>query len=220
MDAADASEPHVLVIDEINRGNIAKVFGELYFLLEYRSEPIDLLYGSQPFEMPDDLYIIGTMNTADRSIALLDTALRRRFHFVGLFPDADPIKGLLKRWLKRNAPQMVGVANLVEAANAKLPDRHLRIGPSHFMVPSLNWPKVERIWRRSILPYIEEQFFDEPDRVSEFELDKLSSSSETSAEPAGLVTSETGDGGGRSPVGPDGAENEDAAPEGMGVDPS
>ena len=67
---------HFLVIDEINRGNLAKVFGELYFLLEYRDEAMSLQYSDKPFSLPDNLYIIGTMNTADRSIALVDLALR------------------------------------------------------------------------------------------------------------------------------------------------
>ena len=91
---------HVLLIDEINRGNIAKVFGELYYLLEYRDEAIDLQYGGgQGFSLPKNLWLIGTMNTADRSIALIDAALRRRFYFVPFFPDQPPIRGLLRRWL-------------------------------------------------------------------------------------------------------------------------
>jgi 5-methylcytosine-specific restriction protein B len=82
-----ASEPlktFVLIIDEINRGNLAKIFGELYFLLEYRDEEIMLQYGGQPFGLPKNLLIIGTMNTADRSISHIDAALRRRFHFFPL----------------------------------------------------------------------------------------------------------------------------------------
>ena len=84
---------YFLVIDEINRGNLAKVFGELYFLLEYRDEPMQLQYSDEPFSLPDNLYIIGTMNTADRSIALVDLALRRRFHFVEFHPGKWPVAG-------------------------------------------------------------------------------------------------------------------------------
>src|SRR5680860_1083702 len=83
-------QPHILIIDEINRANLAKVFGELYFLLEYRDEAIDLLYSSsdaQGFTLPKNVYIIGTMNTADRSIALVDSAMRRRFAFESLHPN-------------------------------------------------------------------------------------------------------------------------------------
>ena len=170
--AEESAEPCVLLIDEINRGNIAKVFGELYYLLEYRGDDdqIDLQYGSEPFELPENFLILATMNTADRSIAILDAALRRRFHFVEFFPDRWPVEGLLRRWLQRHAPTMVYVADLVDDANRMLPDRHLQIGPSYFMRPGLNRQWLERIWAHSILPYIEEQFFDEPDRVEEFTL--------------------------------------------------
>ena len=75
---AEPDKRHFLVIDEINRGNLSKVFGELYFLLEYRNEEMSLQYSAKPFSLPDNLYFIGTMNTADRSIALVDLALRRR----------------------------------------------------------------------------------------------------------------------------------------------
>ena len=170
--AEESAEPCVLLIDEINRGNIAKVFGELYYLLEYRGDDdqIDLQYGSEPFELPENFFIVATMNTADRSIAILDAALRRRFHFVEFFPDRWPVEGLLHRWLQRHAPSMTYVAALVDAANRMLPDRHLQIGPSYFMRPGLNREWLERIWAHSVLPYVEEQFFDEPDRAAEFTL--------------------------------------------------
>ena len=90
-----SKEKHFLIIDEINRGNLAKILGELYFLLEYRDDGIRLQYTNKPFSLPPNLYIIGTMNTADRSIALVDLALRRRFHFVEFHPDKPPIEGLL-----------------------------------------------------------------------------------------------------------------------------
>ena len=94
----DPESKHFLVIDEINRGNLAKVFGELYFLLEYRNSEIDLQYSNQGerFSLPENLYIIGTMNTADRSIAMVDLALRRRFYFVEFHPDDDPVKSVLR----------------------------------------------------------------------------------------------------------------------------
>src|SRR5690606_8943996 len=76
---------HVLVIDEINRANLPKVFGELLFLLEYRDQEVKTMYGGEPFSLPPNLIVIGTMNTADRSIALVDAAMRRRFHFVPFF---------------------------------------------------------------------------------------------------------------------------------------
>ena len=168
-------EMHFLIIDEINRGNLAKVFGELYFLLEYRDKEIRLQYSDEPFSLPENLYIIGTMNTADRSIALVDLALRRRFHFVEFHPDKPPIKGLLERWLERNAPDMTWVADAVDRANEKLDDRHAAIGPSYFMKEGLDDDKVEMIWKHNVIPYIEERLFGESERLVDFDLRKLRS---------------------------------------------
>ena len=166
---------HFLIIDEINRANLGKVLGELYFLLEYRDKAINLQYTEELFALPGNLYIIGTMNTADRSIALVDLALRRRFYFVEFHPDKDPIKGLLHRYLKDNAPGMEWVAGVVDKANDELrDDPHAAIGPSHFMKPDLNEAVVKRIWQYGILSYIEERLFGQgDDRLAEFDLDKL-----------------------------------------------
>jgi 5-methylcytosine-specific restriction protein B len=128
--AAKPEATHVLIIDEINRGNIAKIFGELYFLLEYRNEEIQLQYSDARFELPSNLKIIGTMNTADRSIALVDLALRRRFHFYPFFPDEPPIEGLLRRWLSAYNKDLLWVADLIDLVNMKLPDRDTAVGPS------------------------------------------------------------------------------------------
>ena len=164
----------VLVIDELNRGNVAKVFGELYFLLEYRNEAVQLQYGAdrEGFSLPSNLWFICTMNTADRSIALMDAALRRRFYFAPFFPDELPIKGLLRRWLVREG-QDTWAADLVDSANDRL-DRDMGIGPSYFMGGgTLDRRRVRRIWRRSVLPYIEEQFFGDSAKLAEFNLDRL-----------------------------------------------
>ena len=168
---------HFLIIDEINRGNLAKVFGELYYLLEYRDEKITLQYQAEEdkkFSLPGNLYIIGTMNTADRSIALVDLALRRRFYFVEFHPDSEPVKGVLRRWLESNHPGMDWVADVVEEANRLLEsDRHAAIGPSYFMRDRLDYSIVNRIWKHSVLPYIEERLFGESDRLGDFALAKL-----------------------------------------------
>ena len=164
---------HFLVIDEINRGNLAKVFGELYFLLEYRDSELRLLYSDTPFALPDNLFIIGTMNTADRSIALVDLALRRRFHFVEFHPDRPPVDELLGRWLERNAPDMRWVADLVDHANEILDDRQAAIGPSYFMNPGLDGDKLRLIWEHAVLPYVEEHLHGAHDRLDEFDLDRL-----------------------------------------------
>ena len=176
---------YFLVIDEINRGNLAKVFGELYFLLEYRKTPMNLMYqgGEEPtFTMPDNLYIVGTMNTADRSIALVDLALRRRFAFVDFSTNEEPVKGLLRRWLRANdLGDMDWVADVVERANANLDDHHAAIGPSYFMRPDLDDAAVERIWKHNVLPYVEEHLFGERKRLGEFALDKLRAASSSHA---------------------------------------
>ena len=165
---------HFLVIDEINRGNLARVFGELYFLLEYRDSEMDLQYSDEPFSLPDNLYIIGTMNTADRSIARVDLALRRRFYFVEFHPDDEPVKNVLRNWLSAKAPGIDWVADVVDAANEKLrDDRHAAIGPSYFMKSGLDETAVKRIWKHSVLPYIEERLFGNEDRIAEFNLDVL-----------------------------------------------
>ena len=168
--------PHFLIIDEINRGNLAKVFGELYFLLEYRDEAMTLQYAKdrdERFSLPENLYIVGTMNTADRSIALVDLALRRRFHFVEFHPDKPPVAGLLQRWLERNAEDMEWVVDLVKQANAKLDDRQAAIGPTYFMKKGLSEEKVRLIWEHNVLPYVEEHLYGETDRLAEFRLGKL-----------------------------------------------
>ena len=166
-----------LVIDEINRGNLAKVFGELYFLLEYRGEDNEmrLQYANEAdakFSMPENLYIIGTMNTADRSIALLDAALRRRFYFVPFHPDEDPIKGLLGRYLDdKKVLGMGSVVKFVEDANEKLGEqrRDAAIGPSYFMKPNLDNAMADRIWEYNVLPYLEEQLYGESTTLKEIE---------------------------------------------------
>ncbi len=164
---------HVLIIDEINRGNVAKVLGELYFLLEYRDEKITLQYSSDDFSLPENLWIIGTMNTADRSIALIDAALRRRFYFVPFFPDRPPIEGLLRRYLSLHQPEMLWVADVVDRANTELGDQHGAIGPSYFMRNDLDERWVERIWEHAVMPYLAEQFFGEEERLDAFQLDGL-----------------------------------------------
>ena len=181
---ADPAAKHFLIIDEINRGNLAKVFGELYFLLEYRNERINLQYSDAEFSLPENLYIIGTMNTADRSIALVDLALRRRFYFVEFHPDKWPIQGLLRRYLNNESPGIAWVADVVDRANELLSDEpNAAIGPSYFMKPGLDETSVRRIWQYGVLPYIEERLFGQgEDRLAEFDLDRLRSNTLSTVE--------------------------------------
>ena len=174
---------YVLVIDELNRGNVAKVFGELYFLLEYRDEEIRLQYGGDPFRLPRNLLFICTMNTADRSIALMDAALRRRFYFAPFFPNEPPIEGLLRRWLDEHAPGMTEhVAGLIDRANELL-DRDAAIGPSYFMRKDLDEDRVRRIWNRAVIPYVEEQCFGDEDKLKQLQYDSLMQQAEASTAP-------------------------------------
>ncbi len=156
------SEPFVLIIDEMNRADIAKVFGELHFLLEYRDSTISLQYNpTEPFRLPRKLFVIGTMNTADRSIAAVDAAIRRRFPFVELHPDAPPIDGLLARYLAANHKPDTP-ARLLGALNASFDgaDRDFQIGPSYLMRAGADTREgLERIWRYDIIPLLQEHFY-------------------------------------------------------------
>ena len=156
---ANPREPFVLIIDEINRGNLAKVFGELYFLLEYRKENVELLYADDEFNLPENVFIVGTMNTADRSIALVDAAMRRRFAFLPLHPSEEPTNGILRSWLaEQGLPARV--ADLLDELNRRIEDSDFKIGPSYFMRPAVHAPDgLERTWRTSILPLLEEHHF-------------------------------------------------------------
>lgn len=160
---ADPSTPHVLIIDEINRANLAKVFGELYYLLEYRGETIRLQYSpDDTFSLPPNLFLIGTMNTADRSIALVDAALRRRFAFVEMHPGTEPVRGLLPRWLAANKKPQDERAALLAALNAQIgdEDRDFQIGPAYLMKPDAERDGgLERVWEYSILPLLEEHYY-------------------------------------------------------------
>jgi 5-methylcytosine-specific restriction protein B len=166
------SKAFVLMIDEINRANIAKVFGELYFLLEYRDAEIELLYsdGKERFSLPDNLFVIGTMNTADRSIALLDAAMRRRFVFLAMDRSEAALTGILKRWCQANG-QPTAVADLLERINAQMVRRGLNptlaFGPSYFIRDNIADPAVlDRVWRRELQPMLREHHYDTQDQIA------------------------------------------------------
>lgn len=159
--------PHVLIIDEINRANIAKVFGELYYLLEYRNKSIQLQYSpEEEFVLPPNLSIIGTMNTADKSIAVMDAAIRRRFAFVELHPDTEPVRDLLRDWLTSQGKAGDERVLLLRALNDALGEQEhdFKIGPSYLMTAEAGRPGgLERIWKHSILPLLHEHFYGRPE---------------------------------------------------------
>ncbi|MET9154743.1 AAA family ATPase [Streptomyces griseoflavus] len=168
------AEVFVLVVDEINRGHLAKIFGELYFLLEYRNERVHLLYGSDDgrgFRLPPNLYILGTMNTVDRSVAYMDAAMRRRFSFMELHPDTPPVAGLLDSWLRRRAEEQGEDPDTYDDSHARLldeinrlladgspGDRSFRVGPSYFMqdLAHTGDGALERLWKTQIIPLLTE----------------------------------------------------------------
>jgi MoxR-like ATPase len=186
--AANAGTRFVLLIDEINRGNLPRIFGELLYLLEYRDQRISLMYAPLEgmrnaddafddqgrFALPENLWLVGTMNTADRSIGLIDAALRRRFHFVPFFPNAGPLRGLLRRWLEdTQPPEMQQVADWVDRLNERLRERfgrHLQVGHSYFMRETLTVEDVERTWATDIMPFLEDQLFDQEAELRHYTL--------------------------------------------------
>ncbi len=166
---ASPTERFVLLIDEINRAALPRVFGELLYLLEYREERVRLSGSGDLFELPSNLYLIGTMNSADRSIAQIDVALRRRFHFVRMDPDTEVLRRNLLKW--DVAPDICEwVVQGLERVNARIarsPGREFRIGHSFFMDKDLDAERVERIWRHDIDPMLEDCFYDAPQVVME-----------------------------------------------------
>jgi len=171
--AQDRKGTCVLIIDEINRANLASVFGELMYLLEYRNRDINLAIGSEKFKIPENVRIIGTMNTADRSIALVDHALRRRFAFIKLQPDYE----VLRRYhLKENTGFPVDrLIPVLEKINSKINDPNYEIGISFFLKKDL-MDQIESIWKVEIEPYLEEYFFDKLQNAENFRWDKVRSS--------------------------------------------
>jgi 5-methylcytosine-specific restriction protein B len=166
----------ILVIDEINRANLPKVFGELLYLLENRNKPVQTLYRpAEPFRLPTNLKIIGTMNTADRSIALIDAAMRRRFHFVPFFPHEGMMKDLLRRWLAdgNGSPAIADFLDAVNADLLPLVGEHLLIGPSHFMRPRLSQEALRRIWDYNVFPLIEEQLWGDQDTIGRWRWEQV-----------------------------------------------
>lgn len=171
------SRPYVLVIDEMNRANLAKVFGELYYLLEYRDQSISLQYSNDSdFRLPKNLFIIGTMNTLDRSISMVDAAIRRRFPFVELHPSVDPVSGVLSAYLTAQGTDDRR-ARLLDALNAGIDERDLQIGPSYLMKHSAREQSgLERIWKYDILPLLDDHFYGArtPEQIrAQFGLDAL-----------------------------------------------
>jgi hypothetical protein len=162
----------VLIIDELNRANVPAAFGELYFLIEYRDHEATLLYG-ETLRLPPNLFLIATMNTADRSITALDSALRRRFYVRDLRPGEVPMDGVLKNYLDTKDPDQAWLADLLDHANSLLPDPEQAVGPSHFMGQVVGEQWARRAWDNTVLPTLREVYFNRPDLIEQLEFDLL-----------------------------------------------
>lgn len=168
-----AGKPYVFVIDEINRGNVAKIFGELITLIEDTkregmNEAVSTIlpYSGDTFSVPSNVYILGTMNTADRSIALMDTALRRRFNFIEMLPDSNVLKGIVVT----SDGQSLDVAKMLEIINERivcLYDREHTIGHA-FFTKLRKEPTVEKlaeVFRKSLIPLLQEYFYEDYNKI-------------------------------------------------------
>jgi MoxR-like ATPase len=171
--ASRPAQPHVLVIDEINRGNLPRIFGELLYLLEYRGSAVELPYSRRDFHLPPNLYLLATMNAADRSLALVDQALRRRFSFVAMDPDPS----VLAAWLKAHPPAdgpafAQRVLAVFERLNARLAAEagpQARVGHSYFMVEGLDEAKLRMVWQHHVRPLLDEAHAGQPGRAASYD---------------------------------------------------
>lgn len=171
---SEKRQNYVMIIDEINRGNISKIFGELITLIETSKragEPealsVMLPYSSTPFSVPNNLYLIGTMNTADRSLTVLDTALRRRFEFEPMLPDIDVLKDTVIKG--------IDLPRLLQTLNDRIQvlyDREHTLGHA-FFIPvvqvkedeELAFERLKRIMRNKVLPLLEEYFYNDWQKI-------------------------------------------------------
>lgn len=155
-----------LIIDELNRGNIPKIFGGLLTLLDYKNQNgIQLTYTKRKVSLPKNLHIIATMNTSDRSTANLDAALLRRFEPLDFGANSGITEGMLERYLKANYDnELLWIVKFLDYVNKLLLNAPfvdgVEIGPSFFLRDDLDDKKIQRIFDRNIVSHIEQQCYD------------------------------------------------------------
>lgn len=162
----DPDRPYFFIIDEINRGNMSKIFGELLMLIEngYRKKTLRLAYRKEQFAVPENLYLIGMMNTADRSLAMIDYALRRRFSFFPMKPGFDS-DGFKKEISRHDDPRVAKVVGAIKELNARIASddslgEGFMIGHSYFCNQPEKEPWIENVVKYDLCPILDEYWFD------------------------------------------------------------
>ena len=171
----DSDNDYFFIIDEINRGNLSKIFGELFMLIENdkRGTEIQLLYADEMFSIPKNVYIIGMMNTADRSLAMMDYALRRRFAFYDMKPgfDSEGFRSYRSSLDNEKFNRLIAFINDLNAviANDDSLGEGFCIGHSYFCnLDNINEKTLSSIVEYEIIPLLKEYWFDEPSKIRDW----------------------------------------------------
>lgn len=159
--------PYVFVIDEINRAELGAVLGEVMMLVEYRGRTVPLPYSQEPFSIPKNVVLLATMNTADRSLALVDFALRRRFHAIAMRPDREVLRASV-------GPEGSLATEMFDLVQSAVGDDDFAPGHSYWMAPNLSAEGLIQIWKYEIEPYLREYWFESKARLAELEQQVMS----------------------------------------------
>lgn len=176
LEVEQETKPYVFIIDEINRGNISKIFGELITLIEDKkrsgaSEAMEAIlpYSGEAFSVPNNVFILGTMNTADRSIALMDTALRRRFEFKEMMPNPEVLHSLGVGKIDVDGEQL-NVARMLDIINKRIEylfDREHTIGHAFFtkLADDASLETLASIFEKKVIPLLQEYFYEDYEKI-------------------------------------------------------